>query len=142
LKQVVLDASVILKWYLSDKEYEQNALNLLHGYITKELNILSPSLLEYEVVNGLMIAQKRGRIKEEKILTAMEGLLDLEVGLKNISHFYPKVLNCCKVYNQSIYDASYLALAEAEGISLITADEGLYNAIKKDLKWVKWFGDV
>jgi len=37
---------------------------------------------------------------------------------------------------------SYLALAEAEGIPLITADEGLYNTVKKDLKWVKWTGEV
>ena len=142
MKRVVLDASVILKWYLSDEEYGQKALNLLHRYITKELDILSPSLLEYEVVNGLTIAQKRGRIKEEKILTAIEGFFDLEINLRDLSYFYPKVLNYCKVYNQSIYDASYLALAEVEGISLITADEGLYRPVKSDLKWVKWIGEV
>ena len=142
MKRVVLDASVILKWYLSDEEYGQNALNLLHGFITKELNILSPSLLEYEVINGLIIAQKRGRIKEEKILTAIEGFFDLQIDLKDLSHFYQKSLYYCKVYNQSLYDASYLALAETEGIPLITADESLFNAVKKDLKWVKWIGDV
>jgi len=41
-----------------------------------------------------------------------------------------------------LYDASYLALAETEGIPLITADEGLYSAVRKDLKWVKWIGEV
>jgi predicted nucleic acid-binding protein len=142
LKRVVLDASVILKWYLSDEEYGQNALDLLHGFITKELNILSPSLLEYEVINGLIIAQKRGRIKEEKILTAIEGFFDLQIDLKDLSHFCQKSLYYCKVYNQSLYDASYLALAETEGIPLITADESLFNTVKKDLKWVKWIGDV
>ena len=142
MKRAILDASVILKWYLSDEEYGQNALNLLHGFITKELNILSPSLLEYEVINGLTIAQKRGRIKEEKILTAIEGFFDLEINLRDLSHFYPKVLNYCKAYTCSVYDASYLALAEVEGISLITADEGLYRGVKSDLMWVKWLGDV
>jgi len=142
LKQVVLDASVILKWYLADELYGQKALSLLDSYMAKELDILSPSLLEYEVVNGLIIAQKRGRIKEEKILTAIEGFVDLGIKLKNLSHFYPGLLRYCNVYNRSVYDASYLALAEAEGISMITADEGFYNAIKKDLKWVKWLGDV
>jgi len=142
LKRVTLDASVVLKWYLFDERYGQKALDLLHGFIMKELNILSPSLLEYEVINGLTIAQKRGRIEEEKILTAIEGFFDLGIELKDLSHFYPRALHYCKVYNRSIYDSSYLALAETEGISLITADEALYCAVKSDLKWVKWIGEA
>jgi predicted nucleic acid-binding protein len=142
MKRAVLDASIVLKWYLFDETYGQRALDLLHMFITKELAILSPSLLEYEVINGLIIAQKRGRIKEEKILTAIEGFFDLQIDLKDLSHFYQRSLKYCRVYNRSLYDASYLALAETEGISLITADEGLYHAVKKDLKWVKWIGEV
>ena len=142
MKRVVLDASVVLKWFLADESYGQRAVSLLYGYIAKELDILSPSLLEYEVVNGLIIAQKRGRIEEEKILTAIDGFIDLGIKLKNLSHFYPRILHYCHVYNRSVYDASYLALAEIEGVSLVTADEGLYNMVKKDLKWVKWIGDI
>ena len=142
MKSAVVDASVILKWYLIDETYGQKALDLLHQFITKELTILSPSLLEYEVINGLIIAQRRGRIREEKILTAIEGFFDLQIDLKDLPHFYQRSLKYCRVYNRSLYDASYLALAETEGIPLITADEGLYNAVKKDLKWVKWIGEV
>jgi len=142
MKSAVLDASVILKWYLLDEMYGQKALDLLHRFIMKELTILSPSLLEYEVINGLIIAQKRGRIKEEKILMAIEGFFDLQIDLRDLSHFYQRSLKYCRVYNRSLYDASYLAMAETEGIPLITADEVLYNAVKKDLKWVKWIGEV
>jgi len=141
LKRVVIDASVVLKWYLADEEYGQKAISLLDKYLSNELDIFAPSLLEYEVINGLIIAQKRGRIKEEKILNAIDGFTSLEIKLKNLSLFYPKVMYYCKVYNRSVYDASYLALADEEQISLITADEGLYNIVKKDLKWVKWIGD-
>jgi predicted nucleic acid-binding protein len=142
MKRAVLDASIVLKWYLFDETYGQKSLNLLHKFITKELNIISPSLLEYEVINGLFIAQKKGRIKEEEILKAIEGLFDLQIDLRDLSHFYQRSLKYCRVYNRSLYDASYLALAETEGITLITADEGLYHAVKKDLKWVKWIGEV
>jgi predicted nucleic acid-binding protein len=142
LKQFVLDASVILKWFLSDEEYSQKALGLLYQYISSELEILAPSLLEYEVANGLLIAQKRGRIKEENIIKAIEGFMDLEIKLKNLSHFHPRVMHYCKVYHLSVYDASYLATADVEGVTMITSDAGLHNAIKKDLKWVKWLGDI
>lgn len=142
MKSAVLDASVVLKWYLFDETYGQKALDLLHRFITKELNILSPSLLEYEVINGLFIAQRRGRIKGESILTAIEGFFDLQIDLRDLYYFYQKSLYFCKVFNRSVYDASYIALAETEEIPLITADEGLYHAVKKDLKWVKWIGEV
>jgi len=132
---------VVLKWYLADEEYSQKALSLLDKYVSNELDILAPSLLEYEVINGLMIAKKRGRIQEKKVLTAIDGFISLELNLINLSLYYPKVINYCRVYDRSAYDASYLALANEEGISLVTADKGLYNVVKKDLKWVKWLGD-
>jgi predicted nucleic acid-binding protein len=142
MKSAVLDASVILKWYLFDEAYGQKALDLLHKFIMKELSILSPSLVEYEVINGLVIAQKRGRLGEEKILTAIEGFFDLQIDLRDLSRIYQGSLKYRRVYSRSLYDASYLALAETEGIPLITADEHLYNVVHKDLKWVKWIGDA
>jgi len=142
LKRLVIDASVVLKWYLTDEEYGEKALNLLTKYISNELDFLAPSLLEYEVVNGLIIAQKRGRIKEEKILLAIDGFMDLNIKLKDLSQLYPRVLYYCKIYNRSVYDASYLAIAESEGVAMITGDKRLYNAVKEDLKWVKWLGDI
>ena len=142
MKRMVIDASVVLKWYLTDEELGVKAISLLGEYVSDELDILAPSLLEYEVMNGLMIAQKRGRIKEEKILSAIEGFENLGINLRSLSHLYPQVIHFCKTYNRSVYDASYMALALDEGISLITADEGLFNSIRKDLKWVKWLGDM
>lgn len=142
MKRVVIDASVVLKWYLADEEYGQKAIGLLEKYISNELDFLAPSLLEYEVMNGLVIAQKRGRVDKEKIVAAIDGFINLEIKLKNISSSYTNVLHYCTVYTCSVYDASYLAVSEKEGISLITADERLYHMVKKDLKWIKWIGDT
>lgn len=142
MKRIVVDASVALKWYLGDEEHGQKALGLLDKYISDELVILAPSLLEYELINGLIIARKRGRIKEENILKAIDGFMNLEIELKNMLHLYPKMLEFCKTYNRSAYDASYLAVADEDGIDLITSDQSLYNAVKNNLKWVKWLGDI
>lgn len=142
MKQVVIDASVVLKWYLADEKYGHAALGLLEDYLSDEVDILAPSILEYEVINGLIIAQKRGRIKEKMILQAIEGFVNLEISIRDLHLFYPKVLHFCRIFRLSAYDASYLALADEEGISLVTADQGLYNIVKKELKWVKWLGEV
>ncbi len=142
MRQVVLDASVILKWYLADETDGQKALGLLNAYISDELEVFSPSLLEYEVINGLFIAHKRGRMEKEKILFAIGGFIDLDITMKPLSDFYPNVLNYCRVYNLSVYDGSYLALADGLRIPFVTADRRLYHAVTRHLKWVKWLGDI
>ena len=142
MKRTVIDASVVLKWYLDDEKYGEKALGLLNRYISDELGILAPSLLEYEVINGLIIARKRGRIEEETVFNAIDGFLGLGIELKDLSVFSVRVLRYCDVYNLSAYDASYLALAEEEGIPLITSDRRMYNAVRNDLKWVNYLGDI
>ena len=142
MKRIVIDASVVLKWYLPDEKYGNVALEILDKYVAYEIEILAPSLLEYEVLNGLLIAQKRGRIRDEIVATALEGFLSLEIEQKDISFFYPEVMSFSESYDLSAYDASYLALADKESALMVTADESLYNKVKTDLKWIRWLGDI
>ena len=141
MKRIVLDASVILKWFLADEEYGQSALGLLDKYVSFKLGIVAPSLLEYEVLNGFAIASKRGRIEQGKVMMAIEGFLGLEIEQKNISYGYPNIMHFSESFNLSVYDASYLAVADEEGIELVTADKNLFNKTKTKLKWIKWLGD-
>lgn len=142
MKRIVIDASVVLKWFLADEKFSQPALALLDKYVSFELEIVAPSLLEYEVLNGLHIARKRGRVEKEKMFVAVEGFLSLEIEQKNISLVYQKVMHFSETYNLTVYDASYLAVAAEEGIELITADKNLCNRVKKALNWIKWLGDI
>lgn len=142
MRQAVIDASVVLKWYLKDEENSMKAMSLLERYVSDDLDIIAPSLLEYEVINGLIIAQKRGRVDDKKVITAVDGFMNLEIKLKSLSGLYSKVLRFCNVYKCSAYDAAYLTVADDEDIFIITADERLYNMVKKDMKRVKWIGDI
>ena len=87
MKRIFIDASVVIKWYLPDEKYGQAALEILDKYVSYEVELLAPSLLEYEVLNGLLIASKRGRIQEIMVSTAVEGFLNLEIEQKDISFF-------------------------------------------------------
>jgi predicted nucleic acid-binding protein len=142
LKQSIIDASVVLKWYLPDEEYGDKAMGLLKRYIAGDLELISPSLIEYELANGLIIACRRGRIKEENVVSAMEGFTGLGLRLVDVSDLYAELVRYCKRYKLSAYDDIYLALVGREGIDLITADKRFYNSVKVDLSWVIWLGDI
>ena len=52
-----------------------------------------------------------------------------------------EVFELASRYGLSAYDAAYLALAQSGNMIILTADERLYNAVKKELPWVVWFDD-
>jgi predicted nucleic acid-binding protein len=141
LKRIVIDASVVLKWYLFDEEHGQTALEILDKYVSYEVELFAPSLLEYEVLNGLLIARKRGRIEKKVVLTAIEGFINLEIEQKNVLCLYSGIMDFSESYGLSAYDSSYLALAREEGASLVTGDETLYHRVKKDVNWIIWLGN-
>jgi predicted nucleic acid-binding protein len=140
MKRAVVDASVILKWYLLDEAHGAQALALLQQCTARELEILAPSLLTYELMNGLVIAARRARL-EDTISLSFNGFISLGIRFYDISFFADKMLQYCQIYGRSAYDSSYLALAEQEGVDLITADERLFNSVQKDLPWVRWIGE-
>ncbi|MEI7635848.1 MAG: type II toxin-antitoxin system VapC family toxin [Syntrophus sp. (in: bacteria)] len=142
MNRVVLDASVILKWYLPDELYGKNALDLLEKFTIGTLDVAAPTLLEYELVNALMFAGKRGRLGAGAVMTALEGFKCLGIPLLGPAGHYDRIIYYCHTYARSAYDGSYLALAERESRELVTADERLFNGVKAELPWVRWIGDL
>jgi len=142
MKRAVIDASVILKWYLLDEVHGENALALLYEYVAGRLEILAPSLATYEVMNGLVIAGRRARFEEDAIATSIDSFMSLGIRFYDVSLFADKLIYYSLRYDRSVYDASYLSLADQEGVDMITADQRLYNSVKKDLPWVHWVGGV
>ncbi|MCK9365516.1 MAG: type II toxin-antitoxin system VapC family toxin [Syntrophales bacterium] len=136
MKRAVVDASVILKWYLVDEACGAQAISLLQQCVAGELEILAPSLLQYELMNGLVIAGRRARLDQSAISSSFRSFMSLGIRFYDVYSLADKVLHYCRLYGRSVYDSSYLALAEQEGVDLSTADERLFNAVQKDLPWV------
>lgn len=140
MKKIVIDASVVLKWYLSDEDDGERALEILDGHASDRLSLHAPALLEFEVANCLATAKRRGRVDTDDALKAMEGFIGLGIGLYPLSPLFPKVLDYSDRYKISAYDAAYVALADDLKTYVVTADKRLFNSIRK-LKLVKWIGD-
>lgn len=142
MKELVIDASVILKWYLPDEEFAQKALNILDRYVSGETALYAPTILPYEILNALLVAERRGRIDEGVTQNAYKAFLDLEISFLNPFLDYQGIISLARSFTRSVYDASYLSVAEERNFDFVTGDKRLYNSVKEKLKWVKWIGQM
>jgi predicted nucleic acid-binding protein len=118
---IVVDASVLVV-ALADDGADGDAARLrLRGE-----SLAAPQLIDLEVASVLRRHVAAARIDARRAGLAVTDLVDLP--MRRAPH--AALLHRCWELRQnvSIYDAAYVALAEALGCSLITADRGLAQA--------------
>ncbi|MBO3842540.1 MAG: type II toxin-antitoxin system VapC family toxin, partial [Candidatus Brockarchaeota archaeon] len=117
--KVVSDASVVVKWFIQEKESEK-ALKLRDMHVSGQLDIAAPELLFFEVLNAL----KSSRLfSEEELKTAANSLLNYRVELHPLNkQLAEKTVEIAVQTNLTIYDAAYVALAVDLDTVLYTAD--------------------
>jgi predicted nucleic acid-binding protein len=117
----VVDASIIVEATVGRADTRQTARAALRRALA------APELLDLEVASALRRAVRQRRLESSEAHLAIQGLTALP-GLERFPHLplLPRVWELRD--NFSPYDASYLALAEALGIPLVTADRRLARA--------------
>jgi predicted nucleic acid-binding protein len=123
MTEVVLDASVILKWFRIEGERHVEPARLLRAaFESGELIVLAPPLLHLEIVN---VAGRRWHWDESSLIDLALALDDLGFDLRE-----PDLARVAGWTAQglTVYDAAYVALAEGEGIPLITDDDPIVAA--------------
>ena len=133
---IVLDASIILKLIFKENDTPL-ALKLMENHITGEEKISAPELLYYELANVLatkvLISVKNASSALAEIFN-----LEIETFTLGIEEFLTSI-GVSHKYTISVYDASYVVLAERLNCDFITADVKLFRKIT-DLKFVRLLG--
>jgi len=125
---IVVDASVVIKWFIAEVDSDK-AVRLRDRHIEGSLTLLAPDLLVYEVANALSYHPD---LSLKEIKEDLEALLMLDLDLIQPSgEFVSSIAEDARKYSVSVYDSSYLALAEATSSCLVTADERLHMRAKK-----------
>ena len=120
----VLDASVTACWAFDDKSHRD--ASLAFDRMRAEEGVV-PCLWWFEVRNILIVNERRQRITESDTATFLVNLslLRLRVDLVPDEN---AVLRLARTHRLSVYDASYLELAQREGLPLATLDADLRRA--------------
>ncbi len=123
----VVDASIVVKWFIEEKD-SNKAILLKENHVTGKNILIAPNLLIYELANVLLFSKLFNSIEIERCL---KDLFEIEMDLINpSSDLILSAIELACDRHLSIYDASYLTIANELNIKLITADEKLYNSAK------------
>lgn len=124
----VVDASVVTKWFL-EEEFSEAARRLRDDYAADVFQVEAPTLLPYEVLNA---ARYEGSFREEELHRLAGSMERIAIPLHPLEG--PLANACLTVAVASdltVYDASYVALAQHLRVPLYTADEHLLAAAKE-----------
>lgn len=89
-------------------------------------DLVAPALLPFEVTNVIRRHELTGAVSPAEAALAHADLLDLPIDL--VAHAPVAARTWELRHNLSAYDASYVAVAEAYGVALVTLDRRLSEA--------------
>ena len=123
----VLDASTTLSWYFED-EADAEADRILASVVFT--GAVVPPLWRYEVANGFQSAIRRKRIDAQYRDSSLADLkqLPIEVDAESDTNVWSSTLVLADRFGLSVYDASYLELAQRRNLRVVTLDARLRSA--------------
>jgi predicted nucleic acid-binding protein len=137
-REVVVDASVIIKWFSRERDSEV-AIRIRDEHVAGRLAIIAPDLMVYEVSNALRYNPSFG---PDDVRGAIRDIFDMDLDLiAPNEEVLGKAIEHASKLGLTVYDACYIALAESMGLELITGDEKLYGKAK-ELGFVRYLGEM
>jgi predicted nucleic acid-binding protein len=124
---LVLDTSITLSWYFEDEKTP--ATQALLTRVAQE-GAVAPALWRLEVANGFASAIRRKRIDISYRDASLIDLAAMAIAIDpdTDSHVWSTTLRLADQHNLTIYDATYLELAQRRGLPLATLDQALRAA--------------
>ena len=131
MEQIVVDANVVVKWFIEEKD-SSKARILRDKFIGKEIKLITPSLLYFEVMNALKYSKL---FNQAELNDAGESLENYGFNIITIKKkIREQMVKIAVEHDLSIYDASYLGLSIAMETILCTADEKIIKKLPQRLK--------
>jgi predicted nucleic acid-binding protein len=136
---IVADASVSVKWYVSEI-FTPEAEKLLNG----SYEIHAPELILPEFGNIIWKKVRRNELSERAGTQIINIFSKQNITFHSHQTLLKAAFAGAQLSGQTVYDWSYLALAISLSCEFVTADERFYKALEKTTlkKHLVWIGDI
>ncbi len=122
---LVVDASVAFKWFVRE-DGSDLAVDLLNSGVP----MIAPDLVLAEVCNAAWRSLRRREIDPAQLDRIASDVAGPFQRLVPLDHLINRAATLVYELDHPVYDCLYLALAEAEKLSLITADRRLIERVR------------
>ena len=128
MNRFVLDCSITLSWFFEDEQTEDS--DRVRRAIELGSEIVVPSIWPLEIINGLVVAERRKRITNYQLNGYIERirLLPIHIDTIQLDRTLTEVLKLAEKHTLSSYDASYLELSVRNSLPIATLDRKLRSA--------------
>lgn len=123
MRDLVVDASVAVKWYIPEQHHTQARL-LRNNYLNGRHELTAPTLFPFEVINALKYS---GHYESDRLIDAASSLPEYGITLVEFNEVGP-IAEIALDLDITIYDAAYLALTKNTDRIVCTADTQLLTA--------------
>ncbi len=139
----VVDASVVVKWFLTDEVLGRQALTVWRTHLESETVLAAPSHVIVEVSNAILSASRYSppRVGFETARDMIADLTEISISTVPVLELVIPAFELSHEFETSLYDSLYLALSRVTSATLITADRRFYEKILHDHD-VLWLGDI
>jgi predicted nucleic acid-binding protein len=142
VNEVCVDASLAVKVVVPEPDSDK-ADALFTEWTTNGTQLIAPAF--FDVETDSILRQKvvlRKELTPEQAQTAWAKLQNLPIQQFSVVGQRQRAWEIATDLGlATVYDATYLALAELHGCEFWTADERLLNRVKDRLVFAKWLGD-
>ena len=127
MRRFVVDASVVIKWFVPEVHHEAARRLLREGF-----ELLSPDLVRSEVGNVLWKKWRRGELSAGEAVAILRDFGRFPLRIRSSESLMEGAWTVAQRFGRSFYDGLYVVLAVETESSLVTADLRLYNALRDD----------
>lgn len=139
---VCVDASIVVALVTPESQSEQ-ALARWAVWMSRDVEVIAPHLLRYEVASALWRKAARGLMQIEDARQALSVALSLDITFLDPPELPLRAFDLAARLNRpTTYDMCYLALTEIVGGEFWTADERLFNAVRETFPAIRWLGET
>lgn len=129
MPSVVIDASATLAWLFGEEDP--------NGWLADNLvsaTLLAPVLWRLEVVNAIVVKERRKQITEvqgDRFLEILDGL-PIAMIPPDVTQSLRQLARLARMHQLTSYDATYLDSAHKTAAALLTLDGNLQNAARRN----------